>query len=404
MINPYTIRVYFTTPSGAPQPVTATKLFMFSQFFTGVVDAKVVMAHETKSDPQAANWLRLNVAGSGPYYLAAHDPSVSLELKAVPHSWLPAPAYNQVNIQITSGSIASLMQSNAINFADTGMTDTQIKALEGPGRAITWQDTGFFDMFAITSGPASAVGPLANVDVRQAMAYALPYQRVLDDVLYGWGERAGSLVMPTAPEYTPAWLRYTTNIANAKALMKAAGNPKVNEPLYYLEGDQDQTSTAILVKAALAQIGVTATLTPETQAGLFDVVDARSTPVAGSKIGPPGLELFNWSGFDDDPSIVLGYWTTNGGINNYALYSNPTVNAINAKYASLPTSPARTAAYRQAQDIIAADAPYIPIAYTGAVTVATNGISGVSYSPGGSTRFWTLHPSAATSGIDSQLF
>ena len=29
---------------------------------------------------------------------------------------------------------------------------------------------------------------------------------------------------------------------------------------------------------SLAQIGITTTLTPETQAGLFDVVDARSTP------------------------------------------------------------------------------------------------------------------------------
>ena len=404
VVNPSTVKIVFTTKTGAPSPVTATSLFMLSQHFTGIIDSKVALKHATKSDPTASNWLRQNAAGSGPYYIASRDPGVSITLKAVPDSWLPAPSYKEVDIQITSGSIASLMQSGAINLADFGMTDQQINSLAAAGKTVDWEDTGFFDMFAITSGPASQVGALANVKVRQAMAYALPYNEILKNVIYGRGERAGSLVMPTAPEYTPAWLRYQTNITKAKSLMAQAGSPKLNEPLYYLQGDEDQTSSAILVKAALKQIGVNATLTPETQAGLFDVVDARSAPANGAKIGPPGLELFNWSGFSDDPSIVLGYWATQGGINNYSLYSNPTVNAINAKYASLPTTPARIAAYQKAQDIIAADAPYIPIVDTGTVSVVDPGISGVSFSPGGSSRFWTLHPASDPSSIDAKLF
>jgi peptide/nickel transport system substrate-binding protein len=210
--------------------------------------------------------------------------------------------------------------------------------------------------------------------------------------------------MPSAPEYTPAWSKYTTDLTKAKALMKEAGNPAINAPLYYLQGNDDQTNSAILIKANLKQIGVNATLTPETQAGLFDVVDARSSPAKGAKIGPPGLELFNWSGFTDDPSIVIGYWATQGGINNYSLYSNPNVNAINAKYASQPSSPARTAAYQKAQDQLAADAPYIPIAYTGTVSVVDKGITGVSFSPGGSSRYWTLHPSGDDDPIDTKLF
>ena len=87
------------------------------------------------------------------------------------------------------------------------------------------------------------------------MAYALPYDEVLNNVLYGRGERAGSIVMPTAPEYTPAWLRYSTNIAKAAQLMKEAGNPKINVPLYYLRQSTDQTSIAILVKAAWRRSG-----------------------------------------------------------------------------------------------------------------------------------------------------
>jgi peptide/nickel transport system substrate-binding protein len=404
VLNPSTIKLTFTNATGSPMPVTQTQLFLFSQHFTGIVDSKVALAHATASDPYAADWLRQNAAGSGPYYIASRNPGVSIVLKPVTNSWLPAPAYGEVDIQITTGSIASLMQSGAINLADTGMTNQQINSLASAGKTVVWQDTGNFDMFAITSSPAAQVGPLGNKLVRQAIAYALPYKQVLKNILYGRGERAGSIVMNFAPEYTGAWLQYSTNIAKAKALMKQAGNPAVSEPLYYLEGDQDQTNTAILIKASLAQIGITTTLTPETQAGLFDVVDARSTPAAGAQVGPPGLELFNWSGFTDDPSIVIGYWATKGGINNYALYSSPVVDAINAKWASEPASAARTAAYRKAQTIIAADAPYIPIAYTGAVTVVDKGITGVSFSPGGSSRYWTLHPTGTSDAIDSKLF
>ena len=404
VVDAQTVRLDFTSKDGKPTPVTAILQFEFGQHFTGIVDSKVAKQHVTPSDKYAAKWLRLNAVGSGPYYIADRTPGEGLTLKAIPHNWTPAPNYPEVHVRVTSGSIASLAQTGEINYADSGMTSKQADDLGKAGRSVFWQTTGNFDMFAITAAPKADVGPLGNKLVRQAMAYALPYDQVLKNVIFGRGERAGSLVQPTAPEYTPAWLGYKTDLDKAKALMAQAGNPKVDVPLHYLQSDEDQTNTAILVKAALKKIGVETKLTPETQAGLFDVVNSRSQPETGKKIGPPGLELFNWSGFADDPSIVLGYWATTGGINNYALYSSPEVDAIHKEYATKGPSAERTAAYKKAQEIIAADAAYIPIVNTGAITVVTKGIEGVSFSPGGSGRYWTLHPSGATNAIVSKLF
>jgi peptide/nickel transport system substrate-binding protein len=403
-VDPQTVEIDFKTMAGVPTPVTPTLMAIFDQHFTGIVDENLVMPHETAADPTGAMWLRANTAGTGPYYIAGHVPGSSIVLKAVPDSWLPAPDYREVDIQITTGSISSLIQSHDINFAEYGMTNKQVDDLAKAGHTVYWEDTGNFDMFAMTSSPAGQVGALANTTVRQAIAYALPYGAVLQNIVYGRGDRDLSMVSPSAPEYTPAWSMYTTDLSKATALMQQAGNPKINVPLYYLQGDEDQTNTAILIQANLKQIGITATLTPETQAGLFDVVDARSSPATGTQIGPPGLELFNWSAWTDDPKIVLGYWATTGGINNYALWSSPTVDQINTQYALQPTSPARTAAYQQAQMLIAAAAPYVPIVSTGAITVVDGGIQGVSFSPGGSGRFWTLHPAGTPSQIDSTLF
>ncbi|MGD0811341.1 MAG: ABC transporter substrate-binding protein [Acidimicrobiales bacterium] len=403
VVNPSTVTVDFFDSNGKPTPCTPTLMAIFDQFFTGIIDEKAVAPHETKADPTGATWLRSNAAGTGPYYIASRDPGVSITLKSDPTSWMPAPSYKTIHIQITTADIGSLLKSGTVNLGDSGFTNQETNSLASAGLKVYWQETGNFDMFAITSAPAKQVGALANVDVRKAIAYAMPYNLILKSILFGRGARDYSIVSPTAPEYTPAWSIYTTDLAKAKALMKAAGSPTINEPLYYLSSDVDQTNTAILIQASLKSIGITTTLTPETQAGLFNVVDARSTPANGAHIGPPGLELFNWSAWTDDPKIVIGYWATTGGINNYSLWSNPTVDALNNKYALLATSAARTAAYKDAQTIIAAAAPDIPIALTGTVAVTTAGVTGVSFSPGGSGRYWLMHPIGTTNPLDSMV-
>ncbi|GAB2570866.1 ABC transporter substrate-binding protein [Microlunatus antarcticus] len=399
VVDPSTVTIDFVTSAGKPTPVTPTLMAIFSQAYTSILDEDAVKPHVTDSDPTGSAWLRENAVGTGPYAITDRKPGTSITLAASDDSWMPKPAYPDVNIQITTSGVSSLLRNQTINYADSGFTNAQVNTLGEAGLKVVWQDTGFFDMFAITAGPAEQVGALADQRVRQAIAYALPYQDVLDNVAYGRGTRAKSIVMDSAPEYTPAWEQYTTDLDKANALMAEAGKPAIDVPLYYLQGDDDQTNTALLIQANLTKIGIKANLTPQTQAGLFDVVNARSQTEPGAKVGPPGLELFNWSAWTDDPKIVIGYWATKGGINNYPLWSSETVDADNAKFALQPTSADRTAAYQQAQKEIADAAPLIPMITTGAVTVTTPGIAGVSFSPTGSGRFWTLHPEGTASPV-----
>jgi peptide/nickel transport system substrate-binding protein len=403
VVDPHTVTIAFETPDGEPTPVTPTLLAIFGQAFTSIVDKDAVEPHITEDDPDGGKWLRANAVGSGPYFIERRNPGQSITLEASDDSWMPEPAYPTVNIQITSASTSSLLTSGAINLGESGFTNAQVNSLDKAGMNVVWQETGFFDMFAITSGPPEQVGALADPRVRQAIAYALPYDDVLDKIIFGRGARAESIVSPTAPEYTPAWGRYETDLAKAQALMDQAGNPTIDVPLYHLQGNEDQTNTAILIQANLKKIGIRTKLTPVTDAGLFDVVNARSQTAKGAEIGPPGLELFNWTPWTDDPKIVVGYWATTGGINNYPLWSNLDVDKANATYALQPTSSERTAAYQKAQETIADEAPLIPIVTTGTVAVTAPGIAGVSFAPTGSGRYWTLHPEDTESEIASLL-
>ena len=106
--------------------------------------------------------------------------------------------------------------------------------------------------------------PFDNVKVRQAVAYAIPYQKIMDAVLFGlarpmYGAQADAPTQVAWPQPHP----YNTDIAKAKALLAEAGYPErlrddacrsisalrvINEPL------------CVLVQESLAQIGIKATI------------------------------------------------------------------------------------------------------------------------------------------------
>lgn len=390
VVNPYEITFDFETPQGKPAPANSTAIAIFREPWMSIIDEAAVKRHETTSDPTGSAWLRGHAAGTGVYYIAKRVPGVSFTLEAAPHSWSPQPDFKTVKIRIASSNVSSLLESGQVNVGEFGMTDQQLNQLASAGLVVDHGNTTEFDILAIGSGDNS--GPLSKVDVRKAIADAIPYQEIVKSVLFGRGHRDLSIVDHQSPAYVPAWSVYSTDVAKAKRLMAAAGNPTASVPLYYLSGNVDQQSIALLLQASFKQLGISAVLTPETQAGLFDVLDARATPAKGAKIGVPGLVLFNWNPWKTDPKIVIGYWATKGGINNYSRWSSPVVDAINKKYAPLADSSARTAAYKKAQRIIAAAAPVIPIASTGRNVVVAHGITNVPFGPNPGIRFWLLRP------------
>ena len=68
--------------------------------------------------------------------------------------------------------------------------------------------------------------PFDNVKVRQAVAYAIPYQKIMDAAMFGRGEKMfggpASVTTVDWPQPSP----YTTDLAKAKQLLAEAGHPE----------------------------------------------------------------------------------------------------------------------------------------------------------------------------------
>lgn len=386
VVDDHTVTFHFKDQTGAPQEVTPTTLAMFINGNMSVVDSVAASEHATDSDKWAGEWLRENTAGTGPYYVEAHKPGEQLVLKAVldhPKS----PAFETITARVVNdANVASLLQGGEINFAEFNLSQTDVNSLGDAGFTVASEPAPMMTYLTM----ASDTGAFADEKVRQAVAYAIPYDQIVSSVYFDRASRAYSYVNPTSTAYTEAWGIYETDLEKAQELLEEAGSPDISVPLHYSSADPAQEDIALLIQESLGTVGIDVTLTPHTQAEQWDVINGRSR--AADNPGSPDMVLFNWGPWTDDPKIPVGFATTTGGVNNYALWSDPRVDEINATWEPRAASDERDAAYREAQEIVAAAAPLIPITYADRVSVLAPGITGASFEQFAGTRYYLLEP------------
>ena len=103
--------------------------------------------------------------------------------------------------------------------------------------------------------------PFDNPKVREAVAYALPYQKIMDAVLFGLAKPMFGGSGPTEVAW-PQPTKYNTDIAKAKKLMEEAGYKDGFETTlsFDLNFAGVNEPTCVLIQESLAQIGIKTTI------------------------------------------------------------------------------------------------------------------------------------------------
>jgi peptide/nickel transport system substrate-binding protein len=105
--------------------------------------------------------------------------------------------------------------------------------------------------------------PFDNVKVRQAVAYALPYQKIMDAALHGVGRPLFGAA--TNSVKTASWPQphgYSTDMEKAKQLLTEAGYPQGFETIlsFDLGTAEVNEPLCVLVQESLGKIGIDASL------------------------------------------------------------------------------------------------------------------------------------------------
>ncbi|GAA1800308.1 ABC transporter substrate-binding protein [Planosporangium flavigriseum] len=368
-----TVRFSLPSPSPIFLKVNAAKLY------AGLFDSVAAKAHATADDPWARNWLSQNTAGFGPYTVKSMQKGRFVNLEANPNYFKGAPAYSKVvwNAVPTSANRMALLQGNDADIA-VKLTPPQLKQAQAAKLKVTSYQANQIKSMQLNT----KYGPLGDYRVRQAIAYAMPYEDILSSVYLGTATAVRSPLPSSYPGYTDEYWSYSTNMDKARALLRDAGVSGFKLTLSYETTNYDDPLIAPIVKAALGDLGITVELEGLPQATFSEKLYSRK--------GQAYL-VTNWP-FVADPGYALGVYWKSTAFNNVGAWSNAEFDKLVDQMLVEAADERRYALAKTAQEIYMREQPWILLANPGWHVAHSAGVSGLTWYPNNGVRFEDIKP------------
>jgi len=348
-----------------------------------VMDPVLSRKQATRSDPWATSYYRTHMMGTGPYMQGTTWQSGNQYLLSRnPRYWNTSHVRNSgvlLKYLPSADDRALLVQQGSIDLA-FGLPASKLNSLRGTGgvRLVNVPSRNWNFL-----GLNNTIAPFNDGRVRQAVAYALPYQILLQDSLYGFASPLKGLLASGTPTLDESLWPYQTDARKAKSLLATAGHGSgLHTTLTVSQSRANDVITATYIQSALQQIGFTVALMQISDA------DFAAKEIAGE------LPMFidYWYSWVDDPFYQM-YWlldSANTAGTNVAKYSSPQTDQL-IKSGFYEVDPARRELLsRMVQQRFAADVPYVPLYSENFTLAARTNISGINVFPDHYVRFWML--------------
>jgi peptide/nickel transport system substrate-binding protein len=228
-----------------------------------VLNSELVKKHATEKDPWGLEYTKQNTAGSGAYRVASWMPGTEVVYERN-DKWAggPLPKVRRVVWRIvpSSGNRRALLERGDADIS-YDLPNKDFSELKKLGR-LSIVSTPYSNGIQYI-GMNVKMPPFDNLKVRQAVAFAIPYQKIMDAVLFGLAKPMFGAAPDAATQVAwPQPHKFVTDITKAKQLLAEAGYPNgfattlsfdlgfagVNEPL------------CVLTQESLAQIGIKTTI------------------------------------------------------------------------------------------------------------------------------------------------
>ena len=257
VIDPSTFEVTLPKPDRLALPNLAT-------IYPIIFNSKVAKANATSDDPWAIGWLKEHTAGSGAYVIESFKPGEQVIMKRN-EAWnrgTPEKSafFKRVIVQTVPEAAT---RANLLERGDADITvDLQasdIQSLENKGTLKVISTPQYNAVTFISMN--NTIPPFDNINVRRAVAYALPYDDMFKAALFGRGTplfnaewKDGKPTTGAFPFPQPVKL----DLDKAKGYLKAAGMPDGFSTTFSFNVGQASTAEpmAALVKESLGKIGI----------------------------------------------------------------------------------------------------------------------------------------------------
>ncbi|HEY7677266.1 MAG TPA: ABC transporter substrate-binding protein, partial [Candidatus Methylomirabilis sp.] len=218
-VDEHTFRVNFVRRDKLSMPDMAVPVAV-------VINSELAKRHATPGDPWAMEWLKSNDAGGGAFALESWKPGQETVYVRF-DGWRsgPPPKFRRVIVrEVPSAATrrALLERGDADLSFELPPKDFAEMAKAGKVNVVGVPiENGHVFVGMNVKNP-----PFNNVKVRQAVAYALPYEQIMSAAVFGRGiPLHGNPIATNTAGHDAALSPYKTDLAKAKALMAEAGVP-----------------------------------------------------------------------------------------------------------------------------------------------------------------------------------
>ena len=247
--------VSFTLPQAG---LGATFLALMSDLLGQIYDSTLLKEHATDDDPYAVDWSAENPNhGFGPYEVTDYQQGVQTVLTARDDWVLGEVPVKTINVRIVTdaGTRANAVKNGDAHLAESVPPADSAELADDPNVFVPEVDNpNSYIMLPLVTNKA----PFDDVKVRQAMAYAVPYDQIVSDVYRGLAKRQGpGFLLRDAPGYSDeGFPEYTYDPERAKALLAEAGHADgISFELAVSAADPDTVAAALQIQTAAKAAG-----------------------------------------------------------------------------------------------------------------------------------------------------
>lgn len=284
--------------------------------------------------------------GIGPYIFSSWVTDDQIEFVPNPESFEPHPL-DHVYAQYLTGDVArAQLETGEIDIAQLASSDIADVEAAGSITVQTRPGSGVMSLYTALDS-----GKLADPLVRQAILYAIDRQAIVDNVL------AGNGVVPQTMLFAPDWavpgdlVQYDYDPDKAKDLLAQAGwNTDTVVNLDIVPGQADRDAVMDIVAGQLQEVGIKAELRPLQPAELTALVEERGFDLL---ITPMSMVA-------SEPGSVNERFLCDGGL-NISAYCNEELDNLLTQAVGTTDQAEREALYADAQRILNAEQPALPL-------------------------------------------
>ena len=351
VVDDHTVRIDFLRPDKLTIPDLAV-------IVPCVINSELVKKNATAQDPWGLEYTKQNTAGSGAYKVTKWTPGTEVVFERN-EAWkcgkMPAIPRIIWRMVPSAGNRRALLERGDADISYDLPNKDFVELKSNPKLSIisTPYSNGVQYLGMNVKKP-----PFDNPKVRQAVAYALPYQKIMDAALYGlskplFGASAAATTQPSWPQAH----KYNVDLAKARALLAEAGLADgfettlsfdlgfagVNEPV------------CVLIQESLAQIGIKTTINKVPGANWRTELNKKEMPLFTNV----------FSGWLDYPEYFF-FWCYDGqnSVFNTMSYQNPEMDKLIASARSSAAAGNKAAYDKSVEgfvDLAYTDMPRIPL-------------------------------------------